>query len=536
MPQLSNYFLLLVAVSAVSSANSVECVPPVALRAKLQANPQSDTYAQAGLWYTNHRKFGCAVEAYRAALEQEPKSPELLYLLGLNLIRNGEVSGAFEPLRQSIELNPSVLKPHLLLATALEQLNRAGEARSEWASALKIDPHSEIALDGASKNFLAANEFDSAVALLGPNPEGETLTLDLAAAYQGIGNTDEAIKLLRKALVKQPSSRGLNDALVKTLATQGRYQEALQIAAKSAQAHPHDLEAQELNLHLLILADDEKLARPLARKLLAAAPRDFGVLYLNGILENKSGDYGNARSYLEKAVALNPSHYDAHYNLGLALANLNDPKAARQQFEMALALGAQDPGVRFEYMKVLRTLGETDLAQAQFKRYEEEQKAKADRTLAASKMAQGDEELDKGDPKKAAQLYRDAVAAFPNYALLEYKLSAALDRTGDVDGEREALQKAVHLDPRMAIAHRQLGFLAFNDGDFATAEAHFRQAVEAAPTFADAWVSLAATLASESRPEEAKEAVKHALEVDPQNANAVALQKELLRTVKQAHP
>jgi Flp pilus assembly protein TadD len=95
------------------------------------------------------------------------------------------------------------------------------------------------------------------------------------------------------------------------------------------------------------------------------------------------------------------------------------------------------------------------------------------------------------------------------------------------------LQKAVEIDPGMAIAHRQLGYLAFNDGDFATAETHFRKAVEAAPTFADAWVSLAATLATESRHQEAEEAVKRALEIDPHNANAIDLQKDL---ANQAHP
>ena len=536
MRRLCICFSFLVAVPAVSLALPSACAPPAALQARLRAHPDAETYDQAGLWYANRAKFGCAVEAYRAALEREPRSADLLYALGLNLVRKGDIAGAVNPLRQSVELEPGILRPHLLLATALEQLNRSSEARTEWLASLKTDPHSEMALDGASKSFLAANEFDSVVALLGPSPTGENLSLDLASAYQGLGDPDGAIAVLRKALATQPSSGGLRNALVKALATQGRYQEGVQIAAESAQAHPRDLEVQQLYLHVLILADEEKPARVLARRLLAIAPRDFAVLYLNGILENKSADYVSARSYLEKAVSLNPSHSDAHYNLGLALANLNDPRGARRQFEMALALGAQDPGVRFEYVKVLRSLGEADLAQEQLALYQQEQKSKSDRTLAASKMAQADEELAKGDPAKAVALYRDAIAVLPNYALLQYKLSVALDRAQDIEGERQALHQAVELDPRMAIAHRQLGYLAFNDGDFPTAETHFRRAVEAAPTFADAWVSLAATLASESHPEEAEEAVKRALQVDPQNANAIELEKELSRTVKQAHP
>jgi tetratricopeptide (TPR) repeat protein len=306
-----------------------------------------------------------------------------------------------------------------------------------------------------------------------------------------------------------------------------RYQEAAKLGEKLVQHFPRDLDAQILYLHVLVLNDDEDLARPLAHKLLSAAPHNFGVLYLNGVLENRSGNYAGGRTFLEEAVALNPNHYNSRFNLGIALSNLNEPQGAREQFEKALALGANEPGVRFEYAKVLRTLGETKLAAEQLKLYQQEQKAQADSTLAASKMAQADKELADGDPKKAAELYRDAVAVVPDNALLNYKLSVALDRIGDTAAEREALQKAVQIDPNMAIAHRQLGYLAFSGGDFSTAEEQFRVAVRAAPGYTDAWISLAAALGSESRYPEAEQAVQRALEIDPYNANALELQKEL---------
>jgi Flp pilus assembly protein TadD len=532
MRRLCIYFGFVITISKMCAANSRECVSPPALQAKLQQQPKADTYAEVAIWYADHHKYACAVEAYRSALQQEPNSAEFTYLLGLNLIRNGHVGSAVKPLQQSIELKPDVLKPHLLLATALEDLGRIPEARTEWQAALKIDPHSEIALDGISKNFLATRDFDSVIALLSPEPKGEKLTLDLASAYRSEGKIDRAIDVLKEGLTATPSSRALTSELITDLFSQRRFHEAAELAKQLMQRSPQDVNAQILYLHVLILNDEDDLARPLAKKLLSAAPRDFDVLYLNGTLQNRSGNYATARAYLEKAVALNPNHYDCRYNLGVALANLNDPRGAREQFENALTLGDREPGVRFQYVKVLRILGETDLAEKQFKLYQEEQKAKADRTLAASKMGQADEELS-ADPRKAAGLYRDAIAALPDYALLHYKLSVALDRAGDIDGEREALQKAVEIDPGMAIAHRQLGYLAFNNGDFATAEAHFRKAVEAAPTFADAWVSLAATLASQSRHQEAEEAVKRALEIDPHNANAIDLQKDL---ANQAHP
>ncbi len=521
------YLGLVIAIPGSCAASSSACVASQALQDKLQAQPKADTYAEVGMWYGDHRQYACAVESYRAALKQKPGSAQLLYLLGLNLLREADFSDAVEPLQQSIEIKPEVLKPRLLLATAFEELHRPAEARNEWSAALRIDPHSDMALDGASKNLLATGNFGGVITLLGHEPKGERLTLDLAAAYEGAGAPDQAVEVLRKGVQSTPASSALTKALITTLVLQARYQEAAKLGEKWLQQHPRDLDAQILYLHVRVLNDDEDIARPLAKKLLLAAPHDFMVLYLNGVLENRSGNYAGGRAYLEKAVALNPNHYNCRFNLGIALSNLNEPQGAREQFEKALALGASEPQVRFEYAKVLRTLGETKLAGEQLKLYQQEQKAQADRTLAAVKMGQADKELADGDPKRAVELYRDAVAAVPENALLSYKLSVALDRTGDTAGEQEALQKVIQIDPGMAIAHHQLGYLASRSGDFATAEGQFREAVRAAPGYTDAWVSLAATLGMESRYPEAQQAVQRALEIDPHNANALALQKDL---------
>lgn len=529
-------FVFVFVFSGLCPALPTACTPPKDLQTKLQGHPNAETYAEAGMWYGDHEQYTCAVGAYEAALKRKPKSGEFLYLLGLNLLRKGDFSEAVKPLQQSIELKPDVLKPHLLLATTLEELHQDAEARAEWMAAVKIDPHSDLALDGLAKNLLAARQFEAVATLLGPEPKGENLVLDLASAYSGADAPDQAIEVLQKGLQAAPGSRSLTRALITDLALKARYQEAAKLGKILVGQYPRDLDAKILYLHVLVLNDDEDLARPLAKKLLATAPHDFSVLYLNGVLENRSGNYADGRDFLEKAVALNPNHYNSRYNLGIALANLNDPKGAREQFEKALALGASEPSVRFEYAKVLRTLGETKLATEQLKLYQEQQKAMSDRTMAASKMAQADKELTDGDPKKAVELYRDAVAVLPDNALVNYKLSVALDRVGDTAGEREALEKVVQIDPGMAIAHHQLGYLASTGGDFAAAEEQFREAVKAAPGYTDAWISLAATLGMESRFSEAQQAVQRALEIDPQNANAKDLQKDLANAAHQANP
>jgi Flp pilus assembly protein TadD len=111
--------------------------------------------------------------------------------------------------------------------------------------------------------------------------------------------------------------------------------------------------------------------------------------------------------------------------------------------------------------------------------------------------------------------------------VLTFKLAMALDRAGAIDEETAILQHAVEVDPSFALAQNQLGYLASRNGDSAGAEEHFRMAVQAAPGYVQAWVSLAATLGMESRFTEAQKALTSALQLDPQNAEALQLRKDL---------
>ena len=72
-----------------------------------------------------------------------------------------------------------------------------------------------------------------------------------------------------------------------------------------------------------------------------------------------------------------------------------------------------------------------------------------------------------------------------------------------------------------------LGYLEFQTGDNAGAERQFRLTIKAAPRNAQAWLSLAATLAAQSRITEAQQAVATALRLDPNNAGALDLSQKL---------
>ncbi|MGC2297623.1 MAG: tetratricopeptide repeat protein, partial [Acidobacteriaceae bacterium] len=303
--------------------------------------------------------------------------------------------------------------------------------------------------------------------------------------------------------------------------------DAEHLAEKTWHAHPDDVSAQTSYLRTLVLNGDWGPAKPIGEKLLTEAPHAYDTLYLNGVMERQAGDYGAARDHLTEALAIHPGQQSVEANLGIALSHLHDPGDARAHLEKAIALGNTEPETHFELANTLRALGQTGEAKQQMLLYQQAVKDKDNTTLAVSKAAEAAQALSKGDTQHAVDLYKEAFDAAPKNALIGYRLSGALDQAGDMDGEQSVLEKVVAIDPTIALAQNQLGYLESRRGDYPSAESHFRQAATAAPTFTQAWINLAATLGMESKFPEAQQAVASALRLDPRNSEAQQLSHDL---------
>ena len=518
---------------AICPGAGAACTGPAALETRIHTHPDADAYAALGAWFDQNRQKECAVETYRSGLKQTPDSAQLSYSLGRSLYTAGRPQEAVAPLQQAVRLDPVQLKAHLLLGAALAQLGRNQEALMEWKAALKIDPDSKAALDGQAKSLMAAGDYETVIRSLRNAARDASLTLDLAVAYRKTGRLDDAAQTLSKGLSADPGSDPLTAALVSLLVDESHYEAATTLSEKIARTKPNDLEAQRIYFRTLVITGDNERAAALGSKLLALAPHDADLLNLIGLLEKKAGDYQAARKHLEEAVALSPNDYNPRVNLGVVLAALHDPAGARIQLEKALALGTDEPQVHFELSKVLRTLGETAEAQQQLTLYQQKLKQESDRTFAVSKADEAALAAKSGDYRKAADLYRQACVAQPNDPAMAYQLALVLDNLGDLAGERAALEQAIQANPHFVLAQYQLGYMDFQAGDNAGAEQQFRLTVEEVPDNAQAWISLAAVLAAQSRFDEAQKALAHALKLDPDNAAALDLSKKLTASQNQ---
>lgn len=530
MSRLLSWTLLLAGIGAAAPAlasPSAACTASPALQARLRSHPDAQAWIDAGNWFGEHNNLACAENAFRSALRLDPQSAQANYLLALGLYRSGRPEEAVAPLQLSIQSDPGVLRPHLLLGSIAAAAGQPAIAETEWRDALHIDPASEMALHGLSHALIEQQKNTEEIGLLHNAQRDEFLSIDLAIAYNGAGMTDDAIRTITEALQSDPASVPLTSALATLYVKVSRNDEAERVALACYRAHPDDIDAEITYMKTLVLNGDWTPAGPVGRQLLTAAPHRFETLYYNGVLERQGGDFAAARDHLTEAEKINPNVANLHYNLGVALARLHDPAAAIDELRKAVALGDTQPETHFELANALRTQGQTDAARQEMVIYQQKIQEETSATAAASKIGQADLAVAKGDLQLAKQRYQEAFALTPNNAMIPWKLSLALDKAGDSEGEHKALEQVIAIDPTFAAAQNQLGYLDSRSGNLAGAEEHFRQAVHAAPGFTQAWISLAATLGMESKFAEAREAIASALRLDPQNTQADELSREL---------
>jgi tetratricopeptide (TPR) repeat protein len=506
------------------------CTPPSELRAQIATHPTAENYAKLGKWFADHKRFSCAATEFAAAFRRKPESASYAYLLGLSIHSAGDEKGATTALKRATELDTNDVRPHLLLATIYDKQNQAADAEAEYRAALSIDPNSSAALDALSGDFVERKDYGSVIALLDKPDSTVTRTslqsLNLGIAYAGEARLDDATRVLREGLNDDPDSLAIADELAVVLMLHGREKEAYALLDSVLARHPEDETMQVLYLHILVSSHGEK-ASELADKLIASYPNNWEVSYLKGVLEMRDGNFTSAREFMERSIALNPKYDHSHADLGSVLASLGDLAGAKTNLTRAIDLEDTEPEVHYNLARVLMRLGEDVQAQEQLKIYQKLKGAESGKAQAAGKSEEGDQAMTEGDPAKAADLYREAIESDSNEAVLYYKLSRALDKVNDLTGEKAALQQAIALNQSFPEAQNQIGFLAVHAGDLVGGESHFRAAVQASPSYIVGWINLAATLMSEQRWADARQAVDHALQIDPENTQARQLSQDL---------
>lgn len=110
--------------------------------------------------------------------------------------------------------------------------------------------------------------------------------------------------------------------------------------------------------------------------------------------------------------------------------------------------------------------------------------------------------------ERAIDLFRQAVAVAPRFALFRYNLATALHKGGHLEESRDAFRKTLELDPAMADAYMNLGTVLSQLGEHGEAEQRFREALARRPGDVHAQGNLANALMQQGRRREAMEQLR----------------------------
>ncbi len=149
----------------------------------------------------------------------------------------------------------------------------------------------------------------------------------------------------------------------------------------------------------------------------------------------------------------------------------------------------------------------------------------ADRLLEEGNRVEGAGEL-----LRACDLYRRAAARAPRYAKAHVNLGIGLEALGDIDAAIACHERALESEPTNAYANYNLGRLLHGRGEL-RAEQLLTRALQGRPDFPEARILLASVLASQGKSEAALVEFEAALRQRPDDFGALYHYAGVLRTL-----
>lgn len=397
-----------------------------------------------------------AAEALQKAGALVPESPEHALGLALLALSDGHVEAYQRHVGRALELDPRNAEALTASADLLSQEGRLEDALLAYQDALASDPYKREALLGSAMVQAEMRRLDEAERLLeqldrlSPGTLHRQYLAAVIAFYRE--DYDAAQALLAPILNRAPDY-----PMAKLLAGVSSYLKGELEAANAhledfTKANPGHLPARKLLAMLKV-----KQGEPEKAVEVLEAVRDQGVaeaqfLALLGGAYLEAGDASNAVQYLEKAAELDPDAASIQSQIGLGHLALGKADAAVSHMENAVKL---EPD-----------LLEADLLLVQIHLRNREY----DRALSVAQALQ---------------------AKRPTNPVPYNAMAMAHFGAGEADKARQALRKALEVDPGFRLTHISLADLDMRQGNLAAARGHYQAVLQLDTDHTEAYIGLA---------------------------------------------
>src|SRR6267378_2544002 len=304
------------------------------LEERLRANPEDlEALVQSGIAEKTAGRLERAHTLFQRAIELDPDSSVLHFLLAETLYNRGLHEDAMRSVRRSIELNPENPDALYLIGFILGDLGRGEEAAEANRRAVMLNP----TLVRAQANLsLETYRHDVTPSHQRKTPASAHITLGRALRQKGY--FQEALREYEKAIEGGEANAEVLQAMLELYLLQRDTGAAIATADRFGREFSPPAEAR-LNLALgLFRRKHIDLSLEAYRQVLSSAPEHPVAWNGIGLILVELEKYSDARNAFARAIQANPDFAEAHYNLSFTLSNLGDFSSALRETKRALSL------------------------------------------------------------------------------------------------------------------------------------------------------------------------------------------------------
>ncbi len=501
--------------------------------------------------YVGMKKLDLATRLFDQILAARP-IPQTHVLIGQTYSESGQYDRARTELGAALKSAPSVRHAHYYLGLIdLKEKGREGleAAAAQFQAELKLAPQDPLANREAGVALFDLERPKEALPALEiaaqAEPGDSRILYYLGRAQLANDRPAEAKASLERAL-QAAQGRGANPQILRTIHIQ--LGQALQRLGETEAAALHFAEAQRTS------AEDKESIR---ERFLAGSPPEGEVrsspvapildesplasltpsrrtevqqrvtsgmarAYLNlGVMRAQTGRFDQAARMFEKAAAMDPDFPQVQSSLGLAYFNAKEFAKAIAPLDRALQK-TPDPALR--RLLALAELNTEDYAKAA-DLLENDPERFRDTSL---QFAYGLALVKSGRAAEAELIFSGLLARNADSAELNVLLGQANAALGDFDSAVARLKRALEIKPDVAEANAALGVIYYKQGKMDEAEAALRAELVVRPDDYKSQQNLASVLESQQRPDEAIPLLRNVLQAKPNFADARYLLGKIL--------
>jgi tetratricopeptide (TPR) repeat protein len=377
-----------------------------------------------------------------------------------------------------IELEPANHSYEITLADLSWRTHDQARARAGLNALLLANPNDEKLISEAAAFYVLHGQIREAEQVLhqgiSVNRESVRLPLALSDLYVSSDRSEKAVALLKRCVALQNGKSkqlATKNALAVVQLERGELAEAGRLADEVLRESAGNRDANLIKGRLALLRGDAPKAVAAFRRVVQDRAEDVEGYFLLADAYLLNRDTDRALETLQQAEKLDPKDVEVQLALARYHTLKHDYRAAERELRVALLENTQDP-------QLLAALGDLFFAardQRQAQNYYEATKATAAGAIIGRVKLSELFALE-GKTEQAAEQLSQAIEMAPDSDELFGRLIQLYLRLGKYSEAADHCRERIAAAPKRAATHLLLGRVLGEQGEFARAEASFKQA------------------------------------------------------------